>query len=902
MSGTSAGLPTFRHAPAYFYGVLLEREAQLAAVEACLSGAVKGSGSLVFIGGEAGVGKSSLVETVAARASDGGFRVLVGACDALSTPRPLGPVHDLAAALADDAFTRQLLAEPKAFELLAALLAILRQGGPWLVVIEDLHWSDAATLDLVRYLGRRITTAPAVVVVTFRDDEIEDIHPLRMLIGELSGTSGCTRLTLPPLSPTAVTRLAEEAERSVDSEDLYRKTRGNPFFVTEVLAAPSDDLPGAVRDAVLARAARLSAPARAVLEVAALVPLRVELDLLLACCPRSEDAIDECQRTSALVADGEWLRFRHELARIAIESEIPLARRRQLHRRILEFLRSPAMPDTDAARLVHHALAGADYAAVVELAPTAGRWAAAVGAHRESASHFEAAASAAGRLRHPAAQRASLMDAAAQECYLSDQHEEALSLQRQALDVWRHEGDGRRVGAALYLISRLAEFRGMGADARTAASEAVTTLEAVERSPELARAYLNMSQLAMASDDVESALLWAERAKALAEALGQGAIAVEALVNQGMVALEHARDHSDRLLGDAIERARADGYDEALARGLLDLACARMTLHRYAAARAAINESRAVCDERGLEVWGLMVDATSAWIDLDTGDLGAAAAASSRVLRRSPGLPCRADALMVLGRARARRADPGVWDALDEAMEIADRIGEVHKIGPVAAARLEASLLLGARREEMIAGAEQALRVIVDRGVFVYAGDLAVWLVRADRAPDHRQTVLPPWSLELRGEAEAAAEAWGALGRPYEAAMALAWSEAVSDDARRQALRDLQELGATGAAAFMTRHLRDEGATGLPRGAHASTRANPGRLTTRQLEILRLLTEGLSNAEMAERLCVSKRTVDHHVEAVLAKLGVRSRAAAVATAIGRGILPPAEDGYLEVEK
>ena len=218
-------------------------------------------GRLILVGGEAGVGKTALV-----RAFAEGRQVLWGACDPLHTPRPLGPLLDVADAAGGE-LQEVVAAGPRPAVLVTALLHALRDRPGTVLVLEDVHWADEGTLDVLRLLGRRMPGVPALAVVTFRDDEP---GPLRVVLGELATAIGVERIKLPPLTPDAVRTLAEP--HGIDADALHRSTGGNPFYVTEVLSAPAASIPATVRDAVLARAARLSPPARELLERLAMVP------------------------------------------------------------------------------------------------------------------------------------------------------------------------------------------------------------------------------------------------------------------------------------------------------------------------------------------------------------------------------------------------------------------------------------------------------------------------------------------------------------------------------------------------------------------------------------------------------------------------------------------------------
>ena len=256
---------------------LLERSQHLSALGASLAEvASRHRGRLVLVSGEAGVGKTALVRRFC-DVQGGSARVLWGNCEALFTPRPLGPLFDIAETTAGE--LEELVASGgKVHEVVAALARELGRQAPTVIVLEDIHQADGATLDVVRLLGRKVGTIPALIVATYREDDLAGAHPLRIVLGELAAASDVERLGIEPLSPAAVADLAQSHE--LDPDELFRKTAGNPFFVTEVLGAEADEIPHTVRDVVLARAARLSSPARRLLEAVAALPPRADLWLL----------------------------------------------------------------------------------------------------------------------------------------------------------------------------------------------------------------------------------------------------------------------------------------------------------------------------------------------------------------------------------------------------------------------------------------------------------------------------------------------------------------------------------------------------------------------------------------------------------------------------------------------
>ena len=870
---------------------LLEREPALDALGRWFAEARAGQGRVVLVGGEAGVGKTTLVNEFSVRHGQSG-RILRGACDALATPRPHGPLADVAPALGGR--LDQLLREEAPREVLFSTLLerLLAARVATVLVIEDVHWADEATLDLLRFLARRLGAAPVLLVVTYRDDEVGPLHPMQVVAGDLATSALVRRLRLAPLSRQGVAVMA--GPHGVDPDTLYETTGGNPFFVTEVLAADDAAIPATVLDAVLARAARLSPPARKVLDAAAVVAPPVGTWLLAEAAAAAPDHVDECVAAGMLREQAGGVAFRHELARLAVERALAPGRRAELHRRALAGLLAQPGGIPDPARLAHHAEEAGDAAAVLDHAPAAARHAAALGAHREAAAQYARALRFAGGLAP--AELAELLEAHAYECYLTDQHEDATASRQRALGCWRELGDRRREGDTLRWLSRLAWFQGRRAEAERAGRGAVELLEALAPGPELAMAYSNLSQLAMLAEGTDEAVAWGGRAIGLAESLGQPEILAHALNNVGTAEMGDLRPSGQATLERSLALSLANGLEEHVARAYNNLASTALNQRAYALAARYRDQGIRYCAERDLDTWGLAMLAEQARADFEHGRWTEATRTVEAVLRdprTSP--PSRIDALVVLGLVRARRGDPGVWAPLDEALALGTGTGEpgeLQRLGPVAAARAEAAWLEGDPAPAR-AVVEAALDLADGTRSYAWlAGELAFWLRRQggpDRLPAGglAEGVAEPFVLQMTGDWEAAAECWRALGCPYEAARALADSD--QEGQLRTALAELQRLGARPLAAAVARRLRELGVRGLARGPRPSTRANPANLTARETEVLALVTEGLRNADIAQRLFVSTKTVDHHVSAILAKLGVRSRAEAARAAARLGI-------------
>jgi DNA-binding CsgD family transcriptional regulator/tetratricopeptide (TPR) repeat protein len=710
---------------------------------------------------------------------------------------------------------------------------------------------------------------------------------LRIVLGGLGSGTDVLRVELRPLSREGVAQLA--APHGVDVEELHRKTAGNPFYVTEALAAGEGEIPPTVREAVLARAARLGREATAVLEAVAVVPPRAELWLLERLGCDTAGHLDECLASGMLSAEGQSVGFRHELARLALEEHVPPARRRDLNRAVVEALADPPTGTPDLARLAHHAEAAGDGEAVLEYAAGAGERAASLAAHREAAAQFARA------LRHadgaPAAHRAALLERRSYECYLTDQIEEAVEARSSALELWRSAGDALREGDSQRWLSRFHWFLGRNRESESHAAEAVRLLEPLPPGVELAMAYSNMAQLRMLAEETEAALEWGTRAIELAERLDAREALVHALNNvgtaEGKVDVAAGYEKLERSLALALE---AD-LEEHVVRAYTNLSSTALDEHRWAACEAYADKGIAYATERDLDSWRLYMLGTRAVAALEQGRWDEAAETAAEVVRSGRAAAIhRAPALVVLGHVRARRGDPEIWPVLDEALALVEPIGELQRLAPVAVARSEAALFEG-RPEVVHEETEAAYRLAIDRGSGFEIGELA-WLRREagidEVAPEG---AAEPHALVLAGEWARAHEAWTALGCPYHAARALAGSD--NEDDLRHALAEFQRLGARPAAAKVSRRLRERGARGVQRGPRPSTRANPGGLTDREIEVVSLVSAGMTNAEIANRLFLSEKTVGHHVSAILRKLGARTRGEASAEAVRLGI--PAQD-------
>jgi predicted ATPase/DNA-binding CsgD family transcriptional regulator len=855
---------------------LLEREATLDALRGALSDAASGSGKMIIATGEAGVGKTTVIRRFCDESALTAH-VTWGACDSLFTPRPLGPFLEIGHSLGG-ALQRALEDEAGPHDVVAGLVHELGRHKPGILVLEDVHWADEATLDVLRLLARRLQRLPTLVVASLREDELHPRHPLRITLGELATSRDVRRIRLEPLSLAAVSRLAEP--HGLDPAELYRKTAGNPFFVVEILGSGGTEIPDTLRDAVLARSSRLDRPARALLDAVATVPPRAETWLLAELSAHSLDALEDCLTSGMITFDHAGVAFRHELARLAVYEAIPPHRRLALHRRALAALVDPPTGAPDAAVLAHHAEAAGDGEAVLRFATAAAEQATMLGAYREAAGQYARVLRCASGLSPN--DRVDLLLRQSEACFTADQYDVGIAALEEALALCRVTGSRSSEGDVLRRLSEFLWCPGRTAEAGARAQEAVTLLETLPRSRELGLAYANLASLYLSASFPEKALAHARRALEIGEQLGNEGIAIDALATIGSC------DSRSGALDHSLERARRTGQLKRVVRALNARAAIAVERHRYDAASADITEALRLCDERGYDLFRLYLLAHRARVELDLGRWAAAAETATAVLRvpRTSTTP-RIQALVMLGLVRARRGDPGAQELLDEASGLARPTAELFRMAPVAAGRAEAAWLRGDRN-----GVDEAtsatLELALERGQSSVAGQLACWRRRAGLDTRAVRDAPEPWGAELGGRPENAADHWAAFGCPYDSALALASSD--DEASLRRAHAILLGLEAPPATAIIARRLREVGARGIPRGPRPSTSRNAARVTARELDVLRLLADGLGNAAIAERLFLSPRTVGHHVSSILRKLGVHSRGEAVAAARHLGLL------------
>jgi DNA-binding CsgD family transcriptional regulator/tetratricopeptide (TPR) repeat protein len=858
---------------------LLERTSFLHALTDYAGEARQGDGRLVLLSGESGIGKTALLEAFQQRLA--GARWLWGACDGLLTPRPLGPLFDIGARaggelarLCGDGASRD--------ELFAALLAELDSATALtVVVIEDVHWADESTLDLLSFLGRRLSRLKGLLLVSYRDDEVGADHPLRMVLGDVATQRSTRRMGLPTLSPEAVRELVGQSE--VDAAELHRVTGGNPFYVCEIIEAGWPSIPPTVRDVVGARLARSTPAAREAVRVAAVIGTRIDRPLLAGVLAGPDPVIDECLASGFLIAEGTGVRFRHELVRMAVAATIAPHRKTELHARLLAALEEAA--DADPAVLAHHAEGAGDKEAVRRHAPEAARRSSALGAHREAAAQFERALRFADPDDRPAL--AALQEGLAREYSLLDRLEEAEQALRTALTLRRELGDHLAIGQDLRSLSETLWQLCEGEESARTAAEAVGVIEALPaEGPELAWAYANRADRLWYAGRRDEALAVLEKARDIGARLGQAGIESSALTWLGWALVNIGQDGVG-LIEQGLRIALDAHLQEEAGAAYVNMQDCCVSLQRLDEAQRYYAEAMAFCERRELRFNTRCLRGAQADTLLLLGRWDEAADLCEKVLAIRGVSPAnQLYPARILGTILGRRGDPDARNLLDRALALAEGIIGQAWVAQARAARAELLWLAGkpdlAADEARAAYDQTASEIDPWR-----AGSLAIWLSRLGARTEFPAGLPEPYELEMAGDRRRAAQAWERLGRPYDAA--LVWVMSSDEAGLRGAVKTLDDLGARATAAVARRRMKELGLTAIPRGPHRATRADPAGLTAREQEVLALLSEGLPDREISSRLFISERTVHHHVSAVLAKIGVSSRTAAAREAARMGI-------------
>ena len=852
---------------------MLEREADVAMLREAIADATTGRGSVVLVLGETGIGKTTLVSALPDLLPSNA-RMLVGWCDDLANPRVLGPLRDFA----------QLVSPPLAVTLRTGDRDAVCEGllgelsdpdRPTILVIEDVHWADGATLDVLRFLVRRLAPLPVALVLTCRDGEVAAGHSLWGMLELASRTARVRRTNLQRLSAKAVQQLS--ADTAVDADRVFAVTGGNPYFVTEVLSAgDADDVPLTISDAVRGRLAGLDAPTALAVDRLAVIPFAAERWLVEALVPQGLSALAVAERMGLIIVLPDHVSFRHELTRRAVVQAMDTGRLLDAHRQVLAALRD--RPGVELSRIMHHATLSGDRTVVVEVGPRAAEEAIAAGAHLQALDHLRSVLDPEPDL--PPTHLARLWQERAAEAYTVDAPvHEAVSAQLRAVELFRDEADRLALGAALRLLSRIQWWAGHPAEAEAAAEEAIVIAPAADVD-EKALALSNGAQLdALAGRDKP-----AMAAARLGLDLEPSAIPQANLLNNlGLAHLRIGEREGFAIVERSVHLALAENDLETACRAYAILGWHAIDGFDLSTAERYLREGTMLADRVEFLFYGRYLHYLAGWLFFLRGEWQAVQAVASPALSGAPAARCAA--LTLIGRLAARRGEPHATALLEEAWQLALGVGEAQRIGPAGAALAEAAWLSG-RPSEAWPVIERAYLVTQQTGTPGIRAEIAFWrrclgIATPEEHGEH------PYALLTQGRWLDAEDAWRSERCPYEAALAAA----NGGDQQRwlAALVPLDELAAAPLSKTIRSKLLAAGVRHIPRGPTKGTRANPAGLTPRQVDVARLLVDGLTNAQIAGELVLSIRTVDSHVSAILQRLGVSSRRALAARASEFGL-------------
>ena len=562
---------------------LVGREAELGHLLGLLDAAAAGRPTVALISGDAGVGKTRLVSELAARARDGGFTVLSGRCaelgdavpylpladalrDATTGPSPGGVLLDALAArpvlsrLLPDRDASQPaggdmpgLVQQQLFGAVLGLLSELAQAGPVLLVLEDVHWADQSTRDLLTFLSRMLHSERLAVVATYRSDDMHRRHPLRPLVAELLRLPSVSSIELGPLTASAMAQhLTALSGRKLDVQAVGRmitRAEGNAYYAEELLAASSagSQLPAGLADLLLARMERLSRPAQQVLRTAAVTGRRVDDELVSRASGLDdlvyEDAVREAVAHQLLVPDGDHgYSFRHALLREAIYADLMPGERTRLHSRLADLLsderRLAEVPGT-AAELAHHCLASHDIQGAFSASVLAGEEAERLAAPAEAHRHYDQALSLWERVADPeklsGTSRGKLAFRSAVSAADGGDTSRAAGQLRRLLGFLEQDADRVLVCRVQERLSYFLNDLGEDAAAAAVGQAAVDTLPPDPPTWEHARALATHARALLSFSDVEAVTARAGQARAAAQAAGAPWVEADALTTLGLI-------------------------------------------------------------------------------------------------------------------------------------------------------------------------------------------------------------------------------------------------------------------------------------------------------------------------------------------------------------------------------
>ncbi|HEX7903979.1 MAG TPA: AAA family ATPase [Chitinophagaceae bacterium] len=859
---------------------LVEREGLLGSLQAKFESIAEGEGHCVLLSGEAGIGKTSLIKAFCQEKKNE-CKIYHGTCDALFTPRPLAPIYDIIWQIRGDN-NFDTTDSSVLFSQLFREIEI--QQRTTLIVIEDIHWADEATLDFIKFLARRINRLRCLFLLTYRDNEILDNHPLRNVLGQLPPDS-FTRLPLAPLSKQAVEKMAKE--RGYKGEDVFSVSGGNPFYVTEILASYSPGVPDNIKDSILSVYHQQEKGTKNAWEICSIIPEGLEINRFAKIKSSWDEGMDHCFALKIIVVKNDKVIFKHELYRRTIEGSLSPFKRIELNKRMLDLFLDSFEEEGEIERIVHYAKNANENELVVKYSPIAARQAASVGAHIEASKLFLTAIEYSDG--NDVEQMGGFYEAYAYECYLTNQIKEAIIYEGKALRVWQQKNEIEQAGNSLRVLSRLWWFDGNRLEAEKYGKQAIEIFIAQPASKAKAMAYSNMSQLKMLSDETPECVEWGNKAIEMAKDIKDNEILCHAMNNVGSALwkFKSSNEQGKGMLFESLDIALINSFHEHAARSYSNIAGNYLEFKEYALARQILEKGINYCEERNLDSSKSYKLCLKAKMFLETGDWQQASLIVENLLSNPSQLgSVKIGALAILAIIKIRKGEEDALVYLNEAKLLAIKTREHHRIIPVMIAELEYEWLTGKKRmteEELKLSVELIQRV--DNSLL--NSEFSFWLQMARQKDLGLHKLYEPYQLLKEGKSKSAVEFWETTGCPFEKAFALF---AGNEDDMKNALLIFKQIGANAVYEKIKMEMRAGGIKKIPRGLRESTKTNPAQLTNRELDVLNLLQKGIQNKEIAGTLFISPKTADHHISNILFKLDVSSRSKAVAEAVRLGIL------------
>jgi DNA-binding CsgD family transcriptional regulator len=843
----------------------------------------KEEGHCVFISGEAGIGKTSLLKAFY-RELKTRCNIYQGTCDALFTPRPMAPLYDIILQLGSDLPENNIDNPSRTGFFTKIFHELNNQKEKCIVVFEDIHWADEATLDFIKFMARRIAQLRCLFILTYREDEINEQHHLRNILGQLNPDS-FTRMQLLPLSKEAVDKMAEETGH--DAENVYSISGGNPFYVNEILASYSPGVPDNIKDSILAVYNRQEEGTKNAWQLFSVIPEGLEINRFAIIKSSWDKALDHCFALKIIIIKGDRIIFKHELYRRTIEGSLSPFKRVELNKKLLDLLLNSFEEGGEIERIVHYAKNANENKLVLKYAPLAAKQAALLGAHIQASKlYFTAIEYFDGS---DIDQLVQLYEAYAYECQLTNQVKNAIIYQGKALKIWEERNEIDQIGNSLRFLSKLWWLDGNRDKAEKYGEEAIKTLQAQPSSRAKAMAFSNMSQLKMFSEEADESIQYGTMAIEMAKEIKDDEILCHALNNVGSSLWKSraSEEAGKKMLMESLDIGLKNSFHEHAARAYSNIIHHSIEFKEYDLATQFLEDGINYCEERSLDSFKNYQLYLRSKILMETGDWNQAVSIAKDLFESPTQMgTVKIGSLVVLATIKIRRGEADALAYLQEAKSLAFVSKEPHRFIPVVIACLEYEWLTTTR----VLG-EEEIKQCVDlvqkiNNIFLNC-EFAYWLFKTRAQNVAIENLCEPYIFLNQRKAGKAADFWEEKGCPYDKALAL--SEGNEND-KKIAVSIFQQLGATAVCDKLKSEMRAAGIKKIPRGLRESTKANPAGLTNRELDVLQLLQKAAHNKEIAGTLFISSKTVDHHISSILFKLDVNSRSKAVTEAVRLGIL------------